>query len=356
MDPSAAQGVSSRVQWFSCPRCARVVAGDVLGTGPSANLESYSRTHCCHNCEKGLEHDSFWCTGSPSEFFREVELPQKDATGPPEKAHYLLYEPDWATTSGPVPALLWLHGALTFLYPETLHGDVSSFWNANPKAREFIVIAPFATRGEPLAVESDYRWKPDRYEDDIRYVDRFDEERTWECFLAACRLLGPRQVDFERLCVSGLSMGGQATWDIATRHGSFLAAAAPIAAKCHWSDEAWTDQAHILSELIDLPLRTYAVASDTYAYEWRDLQWLADRRGEQWDPELEKLQVEPPTDGEQWGVEAHAHCWGARLQLILVHGCNDGHNCWDMVYQQEATFGLFEWMAATRNPQGLNLL
>lgn len=340
--------------WFPCPGCDRVVTAQVLGDGP-ANGDAVSRTHCCLNCERGLEHDSFWCAGTPGRMFREVALPPCAIGQPPELAHYLLHVPERSADGRPAPVLIWLHGALTFLYPETLHVDLCSFLDKNPKAREFIVIAPLAVRGEPLAVESEWRQKPDRFETTIAYVDKFDEGRTWDCFVAACRQLGPAVADFERLCVTGISMGAQAAWDLALRHGSQLAAAAPIAACCAWHGDAWAEQERIFGELQALPLRTYSVVADGNGYNWRDLRWIAHRRGDGWEPTLAKLEIEAGSWRGGPAVEAHVHSWGELLQLVLVHGHSDSHNCWDMVYQREGVFGMFEWMASQRNPRGLDL-
>ena len=57
-------------------------------------------------------------------------------------------------------------------------------------AKDFVVVAPFASKGEPIAEESSWRWKPDRYGNDLPYVDSFKADLTWESFIGACELLG----------------------------------------------------------------------------------------------------------------------------------------------------------------------
>mmetsp|Transcript_29427 Transcript_29427/g.84434 ORF Transcript_29427/g.84434 Transcript_29427/m.84434 type:complete len:104 (+) Transcript_29427:1-312(+) len=40
------------------------------------------------------------------------------------------------------------------------------------------------------------------------------------------------------------------------------------------------------------------------------------------------------------------------LQLTLLRGGEEDHNCWDLVYAQEETFGLLRWMACCRRTPG----
>lgn len=112
-----------------------------------------------------------------------------------------------------MPAVLWLHGAMTYIWPETLYKDLRRCVDANAVARRMLIVAPLATCGEPLAVVSETRRKENRYGVEEPYVDSFDADRTWSAFLAVCHALGPERVDFGRLCVTGLSWeapgGGQ---------------------------------------------------------------------------------------------------------------------------------------------------
>merc|ERR1712187_850529 len=128
---------------------------------------------------------------------------------------------------------------------------------------------------------------------------------TWDCFVAACNMLGSDRVDFSRLSVTGLSMGGQACWNIARHRGPCLAAAAPVAARCSWNDDSWVKDDFALTsstppcvrELVterrerDLPIRAYCGERDEPSYNFEDLYCLASRRGLPTTPECEVMSV-----------------------------------------------------------------
>mmetsp|Transcript_108821 Transcript_108821/g.347361 ORF Transcript_108821/g.347361 Transcript_108821/m.347361 type:complete len:380 (+) Transcript_108821:56-1195(+) len=261
MEVDAGQGSQTveAVQWFQCPSCDKTVTGLVRGTGPE-NTDLMSRTHCCRCCQNGSGHDAHWCAGLPSQMFREVEIPGDDPSSPPLRAHYLLVEPH-ERKARPAPALLWLHGAATYTWPETLCKDVQAFVDANPATRGFAVIAPLATSGESLAEVSDWRRKQDRFQNDVPYVETFHVQRTWDCFLAACRALGPGCVDFDRLCVTGFSMGAQAAWNIGLRFGDHIAALAPMAGCCSWPGNCWEEEG-TLARISQVSIRAYSMEAD----------------------------------------------------------------------------------------------
>lgn len=341
------------VLWFPCPSCDRVVTGVVLNYGPK-NAE-VSRTHCCFRCERGEGHDDCWCSGTPGSALHEVELPHLDSRGQALRAHYLLHQPDWDVVVAPVPALLFLHGALTYIWPETLHMDVQKLVAGNAVAKDFVIVAPLATPGEPLAVLSESQTHLDRFDHEVVYVDRFDEELTWQCFLAACGALGAEHVDFTRLCATGYSMGAQATWDFAIHHGSQLAAIAPLAGCCKWPDDAWMQVDAHFEEMCELHVRAFSIESDTSSYELGDFEWLATRRGLASEPCRE---VRAVGDQESLGtkVEIISLSWGELANLYLIRNDgDDSHNCWDWVYQAENVFGLFGWMASCCNLRGASL-
>lgn len=313
-----------------------------------------SRTHCCLMCERGEGHDSWWCCATPSELLRQIELPDCycDVHGNSVSAHYILHEPDWDLVRAPAPALLFLHGAMTYLWPETLYLDVLRICEMNSLASQFIIIAPLASIGEPLAVVSEYRTHADRFENDIPYVDSFEEDLTWECFLAACDALGQDRVDWTRLCITGFSMGAQAAWGLALSHGSLLATVVPMAGSCLWPDDAWEKLEVIAEQVAGLPLRAFSCEDDTYSYNVKDFAWLAKL---QWFPPLPVVEVFEFNSQSVHCKDGHVvltvHTWGDRLALELLRGTICGHNCWDLVYESEETFGLFKWMATTQNPK-----
>eukprot|EP00418_Pyrodinium_bahamense_P013031 CAMPEP_0179122982 /NCGR_PEP_ID=MMETSP0796-20121207/58063_1 /TAXON_ID=73915 /ORGANISM="Pyrodinium bahamense, Strain pbaha01" /LENGTH=273 /DNA_ID=CAMNT_0020821615 /DNA_START=129 /DNA_END=950 /DNA_ORIENTATION=+ len=241
----------------------------------------------------------------PSRICKEVDLPQ-GCNRPALKAHYVLHEPDWSVVSAPVPALLFLHGALTYIWPESLGPEVQ-----------------------------------DRFEKLIPYVDRFDTDLTWACFLAACHSLGPGRVDFSRLCVTGFSMGAQAVWDIAIHHGSHLAAAVPMAGSCKWAPGMWRKEDELFAQVQDLPLWAFSSQDDKDSYEWGDFHWLAKRRGIARRPLIESKLINTTPS-----IKQVDHTWGDLATLTLFCGKDMWHNCWDLVYRTEDTFGLFQWMAS----------
>mmetsp|Transcript_28148 Transcript_28148/g.80919 ORF Transcript_28148/g.80919 Transcript_28148/m.80919 type:complete len:348 (-) Transcript_28148:66-1109(-) len=341
---STADGAApvGKAQWFPCPSCDFVVTGLVVGTGPK-HTQEMSQTHCCRSCAAGRGHDTFWCCGFPATALRQVEL----STG--ERAHCVVQEPAWAEAQVPVPAVLWLHGALTYIWPETIYKDVRKFLDTNAAARRVLVVAPLATCGEPLAVVSERRTKENRYGVEAPYVDSFDGDKTWDCFLQVCRALGPEKVDFRRLSVTGLSMGAQAAWDIALSHGSCIAALAPIAGCCAWPRGAWDNIEKISDQLRGLPIRAFAIEEDTRSYAWRDFVWLSQVEGGSARPE----EVVTPCAGGT--MQAHTYAWSDGLELTLVRGHRDGHNCWDLVYQEEEVFRLFSWMSGLRRAEGATL-
>lgn len=261
----------------------------------------------------------------------------KEATieGFDKAAHYLYHVPDGVSDA---PAVLFLHGGVTYVYPETLWWDIRNLLEKNAVARErFVVIAPFATVAEPLAVVSSTRRKADRFGNDKPYVDDFDHDLVWNVFMEACRSLGEGRVDLSRLHVIGYSMGAQSAWNIMARYGSQLAAAAVFAGCCSWQAFGWDSEDTIFENLKQLATRSYHGEEDTGTYSWRDFQWLAERSGVPRDP-VER--VESHVDG----MTLKAYSWGDLLQLFLMRGTSSAHCCWDEVLHNEGSFKLFSWL------------
>mmetsp|Transcript_104659 Transcript_104659/g.263520 ORF Transcript_104659/g.263520 Transcript_104659/m.263520 type:complete len:162 (-) Transcript_104659:13-498(-) len=150
-------------------------------------------------------------------------------------------------------------------------------------------------------------------------------------------------------------MGAQAAWDMALAHGSVLAALAPIAACCHWPEDAWNREDEIFPELARLPIRSYSCETDTRGYRERDFRWLAKRRGLS-DIPLKKVVRLTVAEVGRSNMQAILSTWGPLAMLGLIRGDAEGHNCWDMVYRLESTFNLFAWMASSRNMHGRTLL
>mmetsp|Transcript_112535 Transcript_112535/g.363391 ORF Transcript_112535/g.363391 Transcript_112535/m.363391 type:complete len:336 (+) Transcript_112535:220-1227(+) len=214
-----------------------------------------------------------------------------------------------------------------------------------------------------------------------RRAVRGDVPRAADCFLAACRALGPGCVDFDRLCVTGFSMGAQAAWNIGLRFGDHIAALAPMAGCCSWPGNCWEEEG-TLARISQVSIRAYSMEADNRSYAWRDFAWLARHRG--LPRESMQSTVPIPEDTrlrkfKEGPNEFTNYCWGIPvgsgagagtscelasrgealvqpsapdLQLALLRGGEEDHNCWDLVYAQEETFGLLRWMATCRRTPG----
>ncbi len=130
---------------------------------------------------------------------------------------YLLYKPEHI--SGPWPILFFLHGwgergsDLELLNTTGLAHRIE---HSNLKALDFLVISPQCPIDETLAIdskESGWWTNPDKMQDlELLFEDS----------------LSRYSVDPTRVYMTGLSMGGFATWEFATKHADKLAAIAPI--------------------------------------------------------------------------------------------------------------------------------
>lgn len=238
--------------------------------------------------------------------------------------------------------MLFLHGGVTYMYPETLWWDIGALLEENAVVRErFVVVAPFASVGEPLAVVSATRTKVDRYGHTQAYVDDFQADATWATFVEACLALGPGKVDMTRLSALGYSMGGQGVWSLVMRYGSRLAAAVPFAGRCQWEDDSWANEQSIMLEASRVAIRCYCGKEDTGTIGWPDFLYLASRRGLARDP-VESRE----SHGERLGLTVYD--WGEGLRLCLVEGTASCHCCWDDVLHNESWFRLFTWLKAQR--------
>eukprot|EP00747_Dinoflagellata_sp_TGD_P019726 gnl/TRDRNA2_/TRDRNA2_127363_c0_seq1.p1 gnl/TRDRNA2_/TRDRNA2_127363_c0~~gnl/TRDRNA2_/TRDRNA2_127363_c0_seq1.p1 ORF type:complete len:279 (-),score=39.89 gnl/TRDRNA2_/TRDRNA2_127363_c0_seq1:42-878(-) len=255
-------------------------------------------------------------------------------------AHCLVHVPEGNVRG--LPAVLFLHGGVTYVYPETLWQDFHDLIANNAVIRDrFVLVAPLASVGEPLAVVSQWRTKTDRFGNVNPYVDDFDEELVWDTFLRVLRDLRPGCVDLSRLAVVGYSMGGQGVWNLMVHHGSRLAAAVPFAGCCQWQGDAWGNEEAILKEVNNLAIRSYNGEADTGTYSMRDFWWLAAKRGLDWKP-AER------TEQHAEKVELVVHSWAESLQLCLVRGTVSSHCCWEVVFNNEDSFGLFSWLERLR--------
>jgi predicted peptidase len=114
------------------------------------------------------------------------------------------------------------------------------------------------------------------------------------------------QVDGSRIYLTGLSMGGYGSWELAMRHPTWFAAVAPI---CGGGDEARA------AALKDLPLWAFHGTADNVVY-----------------PERTQRMID--------AISAA----GGKPKLTLLPGV--GHNAWQPAYKIDS--GLLDWMFAQR--------
>jgi predicted peptidase len=137
---------------------------------------------------------------------------------------------------------------------------------------------------------------------------QLDEGRHWEpgSLHALLQALRARlRIDPDRVCATGLSLGGIGVWDWATAYPDDLAAIAPV---CGYGD---TDDA---CRARRVPVRAYHGADDPVV----------------------------PIALEQASVDALRAC-GGKVDLIVYPGV--GHNAWERAYADPA---LVPWLMAQR--------
>jgi predicted peptidase len=113
-------------------------------------------------------------------------------------------------------------------------------------------------------------------------------------------------IDPARIYLTGLSMGGYGTWELAMRHSDWFAAAAPI---CGGGDEALAER------LKTLPIWAFHGDQDTVVW-----------------PERSERMV------------AAVNLAGGRARLSLLPGV--GHDSWNNAYDPKS--GLLDWMFAQK--------
>jgi predicted peptidase len=199
---------------------------------------------------------------------------------------YLLYLPKSyaADPSKRWPLLLFLHGSGERgddLAKVKVHGPPTLL-----DARDdfpFVVVSPQCPEGE--------RWSADALAALLDDVTK--------------RL----RIDLDRVCVSGLSMGGRGTWDLAMTYPERFAAIAPVCGG------ALPDRA---CRLKDVPVRAYHGAKDTTV----------------------------PLAESETVIEAVRRCGGAAELLVDPEA---GHDSWTAAYSDPA---LWEWLLSKRRAPG----
>ena len=138
-----------------------------------------------------------------------------------------------------------------------------------------------------------------------------DPSEMMQVALAALQLVRTEhkaEIDPSRIYLTGLSMGGYGTWELAMRHPDWFAAAAPI---CGGGDES---RASILKSL---PIWAFHGDQDTVVW-----------------PERSERMV------------AAVKVAGGQAKLSLLPGV--GHDAWSPAYDLKS--GLLDWLFSQRRP------
>ena len=225
-----------------------------------------------------------------------VPTPEKKIFHDPENGNtlpYCLYIPDGYKGDKSYPVILYLHGAGALGNDNTrqLESLTKAFTDNSDLVSQTIIICP----------QTDVWWSLDRDYDG-------DKKGT---LTSAMNLLKEIQAtytcDRNRLYVTGVSMGGYATWDILERYGKTFAAGVPI---CGVGDET---MAHFLK---DIPIRIYhGTAAPTVSF-----------------------------NASQKMYDAIKGAGGTMVALYALDGVK--HNAWDYAYSDR---DFFSWLLAQTN-------
>ena len=228
----------------------------------------------------------------------------KTVTVAGKEQHFRLLLPLVEPLSTPAPVVLFLHGAgergtdnaaQLLHFPEKM---AQPEWRV--KYRCFL-IAP--------QCESEKQWVDAPWGDKQPKSMAAGPSEMMQVALAALdqvRTEFQEAIDPARIYLTGLSMGGYGTWELAMRHSDLFAAAAPI---CGGGDEALAER------LKTLPIWAFHGDQDTVVW-----------------PERSERMV------------AAVNLAGGRARLSLLPGV--GHNSWNNAYDPKS--GLLDWMFAQK--------
>lgn len=225
-----------------------------------------------------------------------VPTPEKKIFHDPNNGNtlpYRLYLPEGYKGNKAYPVILYLHGAGALGNDNTrqLESLTKAFTDNSDLVSQVIIICP----------QTDVWWSLDRdYDGDQKgtltsAMNLLKEiEATYSC-------------DRNRLFVTGVSMGGYATWDVLERYGSTFAAGVPI---CGAGDAT---TAHFLK---DIPIRIYhGTADPTVSF-----------------------------NASQRMYDAIKGAGGTMVELFALDGVK--HNAWDYAYSDR---DFFSWLLAQTN-------
>ena len=196
---------------------------------------------------------------------------------------YLISYPEGFREDGKYPLVIFLHGSGSRSVPTERLENNANIKNLLKRqdARGYILLAPHCTRGNW------YEWMGVL----VRLVEQYR---------------AVSYIDQARIHLTGNSMGGYGTWELATLHSDYFASAMPV---CGGGIAAFAKR------LIHLPIRAF--------------HGLKDNRV---DP-IESLQMAKAVNSA-----------GGHAELILFPECE--HNCWDAVYSDEKNY---DWLLSFTN-------
>jgi len=225
------------------------------------------------------------------------------APGGPQRFRYRLLRPASVDAGRVYPLVLFLHGAGERGSDNSAQLKYLPTWLAEPEWRQqfpCFVVAPQCRAGQ--------RWSPFDWSD--KTSSPLAAEPTVDLAAAIAALdevAGSEPVNPDRVYLTGLSMGGYGSWELAARQPERFAAVAPI---CGGGDETQA------TKLINLPIWCFHGGADRVVPVERSRSLIA-------------------------AIEAA----GGRPKYTEFPGV--GHDSWTPAYRDT---GLLEWMFAQRRP------
>ena len=162
--------------------------------------------------------------------FRAEEFIQEDGY----KLLYRLYIPADYDETKAYPLVLFMHGAGERgddNISQLRIGIMEMFKYPDSPIHNCIIVAPQCPK--------DKKWVGVQWPKCIYSVEELEQTKEIDAVLALLADVQTRyHIDSDRIHVTGISMGGYATWDLITRHGDLFASAVPLCGGCDVSKAA----------------------------------------------------------------------------------------------------------------------
>lgn len=171
------------------------------------------------------------------------------ADGPPLPFHYRLLRPETIEPGKRYPLVLFLHGAGERCSDNTSQLKYLPTWLAEPPLRQqfpCFVVAP--------QCRAEHRWSPFDWSDKTSSPLAAEPTADLAAAIAALDAVCQEEpIDESRIYLTGLSMGGYGSWELAARQPERFAAVVPI---CGGGDEAQA------AKIAHLPIWCFHGAAD----------------------------------------------------------------------------------------------